>query len=284
MPFIILFLASWTAFWLLADLTRWREFAPASLLAMIMSLTTDTVVRAYPLWSYDDTITHLPTVAVIILDDFGIYPVVAYLFLQYFPSRQARMAGYRYFIFWTTGVILLEMLFVSQNWMTHNLWWCLPHSYIADWLIFSLLLFFYRRFQRGWPVSLPAVSSPTHTQNPSFPSYRHQNGFTVKPLAEREEIEIILVEIQPGGKVPQHLHPNPVTAMLLSGQLNMQIGDQQLSCRSGDVIKLPADLQHAVWNKSEESAVILSILYQADLFQKLEHCADEDLSLKLVQL
>lgn len=138
-----MFLVSWTAFFLFADRSRWRSLLPACMLASLMSLTSDVLVTHYPIWSYYDLSHHKIPVWLKLLDDFGIYPVTTYLFLQNYPLAASRLKRVRYFIYWTSFTITLELLFCLMDWMVHSQSWSLPLSYAADWMIFFVLLRFF---------------------------------------------------------------------------------------------------------------------------------------------
>jgi hypothetical protein len=75
---------SFTALLLWADRKRWREILPVCFFATGADLCADVIMHHYELWTYDDS-----SLFVDLLDDFSVYPVVAYLFIQYLPQQQS---------------------------------------------------------------------------------------------------------------------------------------------------------------------------------------------------
>jgi hypothetical protein len=149
-PFIAIFLASWIAFLLFADRSKWRQFVPACLMAMVLSLTTDVIVATnLKLWTYHDpTGWILQDDFVHLLDDFGIYPVVTYLFLQHYPFAKNRLQQFMYFVYWTTFAIMVEYAHHIFGLMKHANGWSHLHSYIADWVLLFSLFLFYKTYNR----------------------------------------------------------------------------------------------------------------------------------------
>lgn len=271
MPFLILFLSSWTAFILFADRKRWRIYAPVSLLAMVMSLTSDHFVSSYPLWSYRDTSDVVPESIIRVLDDFGVYPVTTYLFIQYKP----RLGGVRrvlYYLAWTSGVILLEKFFCLQGWMVHNLWWNLGCSYLADWLIFLLLASFAGALQgvNKMPVEAPKPK-------PDLLEIFKQYGVKLDFLSEKQEADVLLLELQPGSKIGPHTHSGDEFVVVLQGQLELTMESERQVYTAGECMRIRRHVVHSAVNKdSREVALLLSIVLSSGLQQKLRaHTLDQ---------
>jgi uncharacterized RmlC-like cupin family protein len=71
-----------------------------------------------------------------------------------------------------------------------------------------------------------------------------------------------LTTIPPGARAKAHKHEAHETAIyLVSGNVDMRFGEQleqQVSCRAGDFVYIPAGMPHLPWNTSEsEPAVAL---------------------------
>jgi uncharacterized RmlC-like cupin family protein len=64
-----------------------------------------------------------------------------------------------------------------------------------------------------------------------------------------------LVTIRPGGRAKAHLHQNHETALyVLSGEAGMWYGEnlsEQLTCRAGDFLYIPAGMPHLPYNASQ---------------------------------
>ena len=240
MPFLILFLVSWTAFFLFADRSRWRQFLPACMLAMLMSCISDVIVTDYPLWLYHDPTQQVPHLAINLFDDLGIYPVATYLFLQYFPHQATFRNRLLYFGVWTTGVILLEYVFCRMGWMMHKMWWNLLCSYFADWAIFYLLLRF-SKYARLIAVPLDrTVQLPKETQV-------QMSGSAV------------LLQLPAASQIPMHFHTMGQLNVVLDGQLLIEHEGQQRLLSAGERVLMPAHCWHGVQNPASAPAVLISI-------------------------
>ncbi|KEO83057.1 cupin domain-containing protein [Tumebacillus flagellatus] len=270
MPFLILFLVSWAAFWKFGDLRQWRRLLPAVLLSMVMSLTSDSVTDHYPLWTYHDTTGWMPYLAIRLIDDFGVYPVTAYLFLQYMPSPNRQV---RYFMTWTLAVILLETLFVFQGWMVHKDWWSIACSYIADWLIFFLLYRFTVLFNKSGSPEEPSQSNSAS----NIVEVLKKHGIEIDFLAESETAEVFLLQMQPGTQISAHTHSGREISVLLQGQVEVSVGAERKVYRSGQSLIIQGQVVHSAINiDSREPALVLSILLSSGLRQKLgNHTADQ---------
>ncbi|UOF89990.1 hypothetical protein LSG31_19305 [Fodinisporobacter ferrooxydans] len=137
MFYILVFLASWIAFLIFGNKKRFRELYTNSLIAMIMSLTSDVIASIYPFWFYNDPKTHIPKLIVELLDDFGIYPVIAYLYVQFLPETLRKW--FLYTFLWTTGGILTEYFMIRNEYIVYKLGWSLSWSYVSNWIIFGIL-------------------------------------------------------------------------------------------------------------------------------------------------
>lgn len=146
--FIAVFIIAWAAWIFLADKKRWRELFPVSIFAALLGVTSDILTRHYPLWSYekgDSMVVHLG-------DDFGLYIVIPYLFIQWLPRVRTfwKMAGY-WFV-WTTLTISIELIYLASGHLEHHKWWSSGLSYSSDWLLFWLFYQYHRIFQAGRPL------------------------------------------------------------------------------------------------------------------------------------
>jgi hypothetical protein len=156
MIYIILFAASWLLFILFVDRSRIGEYLPSMIFAGFLGIITDIFMLYYKIWDYHHYYP-LPEWSVAVLLDIGIYAVVAGLFIQWMPSRPALQLLY---IFpWTVSAILFEYLFIRMEWMHHHQWWNLRHSYIADWVIFYMILLQYEFYRRAQDFKSPTRTS-----------------------------------------------------------------------------------------------------------------------------
>jgi len=85
--FVTLFVLSWTWFIGLADKTKFRIFFPTCLLAMYLASTVDFYAHHYGLWNYPAP-TDKQTYWYHLSQQFGIYPIVVYFYLQWLPLTE----------------------------------------------------------------------------------------------------------------------------------------------------------------------------------------------------
>jgi hypothetical protein len=145
MFFIARFIIVWAIWLIFADKKRWREIFPVSIFAALLGSTTDTITSHYKLWRYHGDGVDLWLLKT--MDDLGIYIVVAYLFIQWLPTKRTflRMAGY-WFV-WTGLAISIEWLHIVTGHMEHYLWWGYICSYAADWFLFWLFYQYHKLFR-----------------------------------------------------------------------------------------------------------------------------------------
>ncbi|MBP1934239.1 CBO0543 family protein [Ammoniphilus resinae] len=145
-----LFVISWICFFVFADKKKIIYFYPTCLLATYFSAAVDFLfTEHYPLWDYPHG-TKMQTYIYHLMQQFGIYPVVTYLFLQTIPKRKTKFKLIRHIFYWTLLAIFIEWLAITTHFMEHMKWWNLGYSYTADWLLFFL---FYGHF-RWWNKKL----------------------------------------------------------------------------------------------------------------------------------
>jgi hypothetical protein len=134
---IIKFILSWALFLFFGNRKKFSLIVPTCYLAVILALVTDLLMFVYPLWEYkSDTQMQLFTKQM--LNAFGIYYVVTYLFLQTLPKNQTFLKVQLHIFYWTMLAILKESLALKLGYITHRIWWNLWWSFIADWVLFYI--------------------------------------------------------------------------------------------------------------------------------------------------
>lgn len=139
---MVFLIINWIAWAILADKKRWRELFLVSLFAVSLGLLTDVIMVYYPLWTYICQNQLLG----FLLNDFGCYVVIPYLFIQWLPRKQSFQPMFVYFFIWTCISISIELLFLKTNHMTYDKWWNLTLSYLADWFLYWLFYIFHKGF------------------------------------------------------------------------------------------------------------------------------------------
>jgi hypothetical protein len=146
MYFIAVFALCWLAFWLVADKKRFREIYGAVIYTSFLGLLTDLIMVHYQLWSYEGLPDPLYTIPLSL--DFGIYPVVAYLFIQTLPPTWKGTALRA--LLWTFPSVFFEYLTLRTGNMAHHSWWNLWLSFGADILIFLSIAGVYRIYRPAY--------------------------------------------------------------------------------------------------------------------------------------
>ncbi|MTI47833.1 CBO0543 family protein [Sporosalibacterium faouarense] len=134
MFFIFRFIIVWTIWFIFADKKRWRELFTIAFFASAIGSTTDHLMHYFKFWSYKNSL--IDKFIINVIDDWGIYIVATYLFIQWYPEARKIQYKIMYWILWTTTAITIEIIHIMANQMAHYNGWTLFHSYIADWILF----------------------------------------------------------------------------------------------------------------------------------------------------
>ncbi|KGR79264.1 CBO0543 family protein [Ureibacillus sinduriensis] len=132
----VTFIIGWLTFLLFSDKKKFPLFVITVYVGIILALITDLMMFVYPLWHYQGT--KIEQFCIQLLNGFGIYFVVIYLFLQSLPKKQTVISVIRHVFYWTLFSILLEILYLNIDFIRHGLWWNIGYSYIADWILFII--------------------------------------------------------------------------------------------------------------------------------------------------
>lgn len=149
MSYLILFGLSWAGFYLFADFKRIPELYPTGLLSSWLGIFTDLIMVKYNLWQYHSKF--FGSLEVPLLLDWSVYPVVAILYIQFFPEKKPLSKKLLYTLIWVICSIIMEWIFMQRGEMIHRKWWTLGHSFVADWIIYGILYSMYRFLKGAWP-------------------------------------------------------------------------------------------------------------------------------------
>ncbi|MGO4890368.1 CBO0543 family protein [Anaerobacillus sp. MEB173] len=138
------FIFSWVIFALLGDKKRIPELFPTAIFSAFLGLFTDLIMVQYELWSYEDP--PLASKSVKLFLDFGIYPVVAFLFIQFIPEKLTKKIIYT--AVWVVCAIIFEYFYLKYGLIKHHLWWNLWMSFFADGIIFAFIYIQYCFYAR----------------------------------------------------------------------------------------------------------------------------------------
>ncbi|MCC5468573.1 CBO0543 family protein [Pelosinus baikalensis] len=139
------FLISWACWLIFADRSRWKEMVPVCAFALCLSLISDQIVEWYVIyWEYYG---NEPKIIRELMDDFDVYIIVTYLFIQWLPKKQSYFIMFYYWFAWTALAITIEYIHVKTGHMAHYNGWTFWHSYISDWILFWLFYQYHKFFQ-----------------------------------------------------------------------------------------------------------------------------------------
>ncbi|HEU4962578.1 MAG TPA: CBO0543 family protein [Bacilli bacterium] len=145
---------------MLIDTKRLQELYPSALLSSFMGIFTDLIMVKYNLWKYDSDF--FGSLEVPMLLDLSIYPVVAMLYIQFFPEKKSWAKRIFYTACWVLFSISLEWIFLQRGEMEHHMWWRLWYSFGADWIIYGILYTMYRVLKSGMPQEQREEETPLH--------------------------------------------------------------------------------------------------------------------------
>jgi len=143
MFWVIRFIIFWAAWLVFADKKRWREILPVSVFSGFIGASSDNIMHHYHLWIYESTET---TFLADMTDDWSVYIVITYLFIQWLPKQQTSWPMFKYIFLWTGISILIEYIHVVTDHMSFPTWWNMHWSYFADWILFWILFQYHKIF------------------------------------------------------------------------------------------------------------------------------------------
>lgn len=146
MYFVLVFVLCWLFFFFKADKSRARELFPVCVYTSFLGLFTDLLMVEYKLWSYTGLPHSLYTIPLLL--DFGIYPVVAYLFCQNLPEQWKQI--FKRAVLWMIPAIIFEWVTILTGNMQHHMWWTLWLSLLSDIIIYLSIALVYRYYRSAY--------------------------------------------------------------------------------------------------------------------------------------
>lgn len=141
---ITLFSVSWLYFFIFADKRKIPLFYSTCLLAMYLASTVDSLGgHYYSLWDYPDS-NKLRSFTHHLLQQFGVYPVVVYLFLQTLPKKQNLIRILLHIFYWSILALAIEWIAIKTGFMEYKNRWNLGWSYLADWILYFIFYLHYK--------------------------------------------------------------------------------------------------------------------------------------------
>jgi quercetin dioxygenase-like cupin family protein len=80
----------------------------------------------------------------------------------------------------------------------------------------------------------------------ALPGKQIAQGVMMRPLAG-EHVMLTCVDLAPESTVRLHEHPHEQLGVVLSGEIEMQIGDERRALGAGDAYVIPGGTRHAAW-------------------------------------
>ncbi|WP_222429916.1 cupin domain-containing protein [Paenibacillus cremeus] len=275
MFYFLVFVISWLSFVCFAQKKRFGELYPTILIAMIMSLSSDVVTLLFPLWQYQDVDTNYPLLSRVLLDDFGIYPVIAYFYVQSLPSKLNKW--FMYTLIWSFAGISVEGLMLHLGYMVYSLGWSLLWSFVSNWIIFGLLTLHWRggmKRRAGSEVLIhPSGRAMIQFQQELHPldakhplrSILTYPGVTLFQGACRDNVESFLFILDPDAEVPTKTHEGYELHYVMDGLLSLSLNGQEIQLHEGQLFHFPSTTPHAFKNDQTQPVKLLSILIRSEL-------------------
>lgn len=92
-----------------------------------------------------------------------------------------------------------------------------------------------------------------------LPGKEIARGVTIRPLAG-EHVMLNYVELEPHSEVPRHSHPHEQLGLMIEGELDLWIADEQRSLRPGDTYVIPGGVPHGA-RTGARRALVLDVFY-----------------------
>lgn len=139
---ITLFVVSWICFFIFADTKKFHLYWTTCLLAMFLACTVDSFAHDFSLWEYPKPkkmhyLHHT-------MQQFGVYPIVVYLYIQTLPQKQNTLSVIRHIFYWSSLAVVIEWLATRTGYMEYQKWWNLGWSYLCDWILYLIFYFHHK--------------------------------------------------------------------------------------------------------------------------------------------
>lgn len=84
------------------------------------------------------------------------------------------------------------------------------------------------------------------------------DGVSIKAVYG-EKMSVSFLEMQPGSKLPSHRHQNEQISIIISGEVEYQLGQETKICREGSSIVIPPTVPHAITAVSHHAVKLLNM-------------------------
>jgi quercetin dioxygenase-like cupin family protein len=90
-----------------------------------------------------------------------------------------------------------------------------------------------------------------------------QSAHNAKTLVKRDDLRVVLIALNAGGRMDRHQAPGPITIHALDGRLRVHVEQRQTELSPGQVLFVDAGLPHDV-EAPEQSAFLLTVAWPKD--------------------
>ena len=104
-----------------------------------------------------------------------------------------------------------------------------------------------------------------HVDPSVFPAAEFRSHFIAEPASGLDTAYCIQTRVPPGKGTTrgEHVHPADQIYYILKGQMNAQLGDQEVVARPGELVFIPKGLPHWNWNTTDEEEVHFELIVPA---------------------
>lgn len=89
------------------------------------------------------------------------------------------------------------------------------------------------------------------------------DGVTAR-VVEGERVSMALVELEPGGLVPEHHHENEQLGLVVEGEVSFRVGGEERTLGPGGTWRIASDVPHSVRAGADGAVVV-------DVFSPVRH-------------
>ncbi len=103
------------------------------------------------------------------------------------------------------------------------------------------------------------TARPVFTSITALPGKEIARGVTIKPLAG-DHVMLNYVQFTSHAEVPTHAHPHEQLGLMIEGELDLWIGEERRTVRTGDTYVIPGGVPHGA-RTGESRALVLDVFY-----------------------
>lgn len=94
----------------------------------------------------------------------------------------------------------------------------------------------------------------------THPETLERDGRSSRTLLKEGPLRVTLIVLSPGGGIPEHDSPGPITVQVLRGQLDVTAGDQTHSVAPGQLLAVDSTVPHGL-HSEEGAAFLLTVIH-----------------------